>query len=200
MNHLCDWPLTTHTQELSSLHCVYHPLATFQCGQQHEGQRLKVVLHVLSEFLVSSVCIWMMNTLVLFTVCEVCAYRCTPSLWPTPITHWFTPRRNAAGQLSSAGHRETFWCLLQSTCPQTWIFMRKYQQTEDTNYNIVPTKQAQLPFPPAILILEIFCLSSLEPGSILPLLTINIYEQVNRPRKLFIIIVCRPFYGCTVIQ
>ena len=47
---------------------------------------------------------------------------------------------------------------------------------------------------------KIFCLASLESGSNLLLLIINIYEQANRPRKLFIIIVCRPLYSCTVIK
>lgn len=74
----------------------------------------------------------------------------------------------------------------------------RIRRTKDTNYNIVPNQQTLFAFPPAALILEILCLNSLESGSIL-LLTINIYEPVNRPRELFIIIESGPSCLCAGI-
>lgn len=58
------------------------------------------------------------------------------------------------------------------------------QQNKDTNFNILPTQQTWFAFTPAIPILEIFRHINLGSESILLLNAINIYEQVNRPRKL----------------
>lgn len=120
-------------------------------------------------------CAWMMN------VCMYASYHQHPSVW-------FTPSVMELGSLAPRG-TEKRSDLLRYTCSQTWIFMRIHQQTKDTNYNIVQTQQCRFAFPAAILILEISCLTSLESGSILLLLIINIYERVNRPRKLFLTIV-----------
>lgn len=65
----------------------------------------------------------------------------------------------------------------------------------------MPGQQTLFPSPPAIHMVGIYCLTSVESGKVLLLLlTINIYEPVNGPRGQFIIMMCRPLYGCIVIQ
>lgn len=70
-------------------------------------------------------------------------------------------------------------------------------KTKDSNYNILLIQQtylhSHLPSPSWKSFAPPACRCVLLP-------TINIYEPVHRRMELFIIIVCRPSYGCTVIQ
>lgn len=75
---------------------------------------------------------------------------------------------------------------------------KKKIQHKGANYNVVPTQQSLFFVPPpAVLSVpgKIFCLTGSGSGSVLLLFTIHIYEAVDGPQGLFIMMVCRPAYG-----